>query len=153
MISLRYISWCDVCHTYKQGVIMEGLMAMGTAYVAVLMPVLLIFVIFFFIAKMQKNKYDTMIEISKNIEDPSEIKDLLEDLQEKKKPIDYRRSGVITLFVGLGLFLFGAVSSIDILKGVGLLVAAIGIGSIVAGYLYPNDSAEITKAVEDFEKQ
>ena len=132
---------------------MEGLMAMGTAYVAVLMPVLLIFVIFFFIAKMQKNKYDTMIEISKNIEDPSEIKDLLEDLQEKKKPIDYRRSGVITLFVGLGLFLFGAVSSIDILKGVGLLVAAIGIGSIVAGYLYPNDSAEITKAVEDFEKQ
>ena len=74
------------------------------------MPVLLIFVIFFFIAKMQKNKYDTMIEISKNIDDPSEIKDLLEDLQEKKKPIDYRRSGVITLFVGLGLFLFGAVS-------------------------------------------
>ena len=119
MISLRYISWCDVCHTYKQGVIMEG-------YVAVLMPVLLIFVIFFFVQKMDKNKYNAMIEISKNIQDPSEIKDLLEDLQEKKKPIDYRRSGVITLFVGLGLFLFGAVSSIDILKGVGLLVAAIG---------------------------
>ena len=132
---------------------MEGLMAMGTAYVAILMPVLLILVIFFFNAKMQKNKYDTIIEVSKNIQDPSEIKDLLEDLQEKKKPIDYRRSGVITLFVGLGLFLFGAVSSIDILKGVGLLVAAIGIGSIVAGYLYPNDSAEITKAVEDFEEK
>ena len=132
---------------------MEGLMAMGTAYVAILMPVLLVLVIFFFNAKMQKDKYDTMIEISKNIEDPSEIKDLLEDLQEKKKPIDYRRGGVITLFVGLGLLLFGAVSSISILKGVGLLVAAIGIGSIVAGYLYPNDSAEITKAVEDFEKQ
>ena len=132
---------------------MEGLMAMGTAYVAVLMPVLLIFVIFFFIAKMQKNKYDTMIEISKNIEDPSEIKDLLEDLQEKKKPIDYRRSGVITLFVGLGLFLFGGLSDIGILMGVGLLVAAIGVGSIIAGYLYPNESAEITKAVEDFEKK
>jgi len=146
MISLRYISWCDVCHTYKQGVIMEG-------YVAVLMPVLLIFVIFFFVQKMDKNKYNAMIEISKNIQDPSEIKDLLEDLQEKKKPIDYRRSGVITLFVGLGLFLFGAVSSIDILKGVGLLVAAIGIGSIIAGYLYPNESAEITKAVEKFEEK
>ena len=132
---------------------MEGLMAMGTAYVAVLMPVLLIFVIFFFIAKMQKNKYDTMIEISKNIEDPSQIKDLLEDLQEKKKPIDYRRSGVITLFVGLGLFLFGGISDIGILMGVGLLVAAIGVGSIIAGYLYPNESAEITKAVEDFEKK
>ena len=132
---------------------MEGLMAMGTAYVAILMPVLLILVIFFFNAKMQKNKYDTIIEVSKNIQDPSEIKDLLEDLQEKKKPIDYRRSGVITLFVGLGLFLFGAVSSIDILKGVGLLVAAIGVGSIFAGYLYPNESAEITKAVEDFEEK
>ena len=133
---------------------MEGLMAMGTAYVAILMPVLLVLVIFFFNAKMQKDKYDTMIEISKNIQDPSEIKDLLEDLkEEKKKPIDYRRSGVITLFVGLGLFLFGAVSSIDILKGVGLLVAAIGVGSIFAGYLYPNESAEITKAVEDFEKK
>ena len=132
---------------------MEGLMAMGTAYVAILMPVLLVLVIFFFNAKMQKDKYDTMIEISKNIQDPSEIKDLLEDLQEKKKPIDYRRGGVITLFVGLGLSLFGTVSSIGILKGVGLLVAAIGIGSIVAGYLYPNESAEITKAVENFEKK
>ncbi len=131
---------------------MEGLMAVGTAYVAILMPVLLILVIFFFNAKMQKNKYDTIIEVSKNIQDPSEIKDLLEDLQEKKKPIDYRRSGVITLFVGVGLFLFG-VTSIDILKGVGLLVAVIGVGTIVAGYLYPNDSAEITKAVEDFEEK
>ena len=131
---------------------MEGLMAMGTAYVAILMPVLLILVIFFFNAKMQKNKYDTIIEVSKNIQDPSEIKDLLEDLQEKKKPIDYRRSGVITLFVGVGLFLFG-MNSIDILRGVGLLVGVIGVGTIVAGYLYPNDSAEITKAVEDFEEK
>jgi len=133
---------------------MEGLMAVGTAYVAILMPVLLVLVIFFFNAKMQKDKYDTMIEISKNIQDPSEIKDLLENLQEEKKqPIDYRRSGVISLFVGLGLFLFGTVSSIGILKGVGLLVAAIGVGSIIAGYFYPNESAEITKAVEDFEKK
>ena len=133
---------------------MEGLVAMGIGYVAILMPVLLVLVIFFFNAKMQKDKYDTMIEISKNIQDPSEIKDLLENLQEEKKqPIDYRRSGVISLFVGLGLFLFGTVSSIGILKGVGLLVAAIGVGSIIAGYLYPNESAEITKAVEDFEKK
>jgi len=146
MISLRYISWCDVCHTHKQGVIMEG-------YVAILMPVLLMFVILFFVQKMNKDKYNAIIQISKNIEDQSKIKDLLEDLEEKKKPIDYRRSGVITFFVGLGLLLFGAVSSISILKGVGLMVAAIGVGSIVAGYLYPNDSAEITKAVESFEEK
>ena len=113
----------------------------------------IVFIVHYYEQKETKEKYAAMIEISKNIEDPSEIKDLLEDFQEKKKPIDYRRSGVITLFVGLGLFLFGTFSDIGILMGVGLLVAAIGVGSIIAGYLYPNESAEITKAVEDFEKK
>ena len=122
-------------------------------YVAILMPVLLVGVIFFFVSKMERNKYNAIIEVSKNLDDSSKIEEILDTLNDKKKPIDYRRSGVITLFVGLGLFLFGAVSSIDILKGVGLLVATIGVGSIIAGYLYPNESAEITKAVEDFEKK
>jgi hypothetical protein len=121
-------------------------------YVAILMPVLLVGVIFFFASKMERNKYNAIIEVSKNLDDSSKIEEILDTLNDKKKPIDYRRSGVITLFVGLGLVLFGAVSSIDILKGVGLLVAAIGVGSIIAGYLYPNDSAEITKAVEKFEE-
>ena len=113
----------------------------------------IVFIVHYFEDKESKEKYAAVIEISKNIEDPSVIKDLLEDLQEKKKPIDYRRSGVITLFVGLGLFLFGGLSDIGILMGVGLLVAAIGVGSIIAGYLYPNESAEITKAVEKFEEK
>ena len=121
-------------------------------YVAILMPVLLVGVIFFFISKMERDKYNAIIEVSKNIDDSSKIEEILDTLNDKKKPIDYRRSGVITLFVGIGLFLFGIFSSIDILRGVGLLVAAIGIGSIVAGYLYPNDSVEITKAVEKFEE-
>ena len=120
-------------------------------YVAILMPVGLIFVIFFFVNKMDRNKYNAIIEVSKNIDDSSKIEEILDTLNDKKKPIDYRRGGVITLFVGVGLFLFGA-TSIDILRGVGLLVAAIGVGSIIAGYLYPNDSAEITKAVEKFEE-
>ncbi|SVD33605.1 uncharacterized protein METZ01_LOCUS386459 [marine metagenome] len=153
MVSLRYISWRDICHAYTQGVIMESTLALGIPYVAILMPVLLLGVIFFFDNKSKKEKYAAIVEISKNIQDPSEIKDLVEDLQERKKPIDYRRGGVISLFVGLGLFLFGTVSSIGILKGAGLLVATIGVGSIVAGYVYPNESAEITKAVEDFEKK
>jgi len=33
------------------------------------------------------------------------------------------------------------------------LVGTIGVGSLIAGYLYPNESAEITKAVENFEKK
>jgi len=121
-------------------------------YVAILMPVLLVGVIFFFASKMERNKYNAIIEVSKNLDDSSKIEEILDTLNDKKKPIDYRRGGVITLFVGLGLFLFGAVSSIDILNGVGLLVAAIGVGSIIAGYLYPNEGAEITKVVEKFEE-
>ncbi len=132
---------------------MEGYLALGIPYVAILMPVLIVGIVFFFENKTKKERYAAMIEISKNIQDSSEIKDLLEDLQEKKKPIDYRRGGVISSFVGLGLFLFGTVASIGILKGVGLLVATIGVGSIIAGYIYPNESAEITKVVEEFEKK
>jgi hypothetical protein len=132
---------------------MEGLLALGVPYVAILMPVAMIFVIFFFVTKMERQKYNSIIEISKNLDDSSKIEEFLDTLNDKKKPIDYRRSGVITLFVGLGLFLFGTFSEIGILMGVGLLVAAIGVGSIIAGYLYPNESAEITKAVEDFEKK
>ena len=131
---------------------MESVLALGVGYVAVLMPVGIIFVIFHFVNKMERNKYNAIIEVSKNIDDSSKIEEILDILNDKKKPIDYRRGGVITLFVGVGLFLFGTVSSIGILKGVGLLVAAIGVGSIIAGYLYPNDSAEITKAVEKFEE-
>ena len=74
------------------------------------------------------------------------------DFKEKKQPIDYRRSGVLTLFIGIGLFLLGYVLPFAMVKGIGLLVGAIGVGQIIAGYLYPNDSAEITKAVESFEK-
>ena len=131
---------------------MEEILGVGTVYIAILFPVLIIFVIFYFDNKSKKEKYNAMIEISKNLKDPSEIKELLEDFKEKKQPIDYRRSGVLTLFVGIGLFLFG-IFSIGILKGVGLLVGTIGVGSLIAGYLYPNESAEITKAVENFEKK
>jgi len=100
-----------------------------------------------------KDKNKTILEISKNIDDPSKLEDLVGLLDERKKqPIDYRRSGVITLFVGIGLFLFGVFFLGSILKGVGALVTAIGVGQIIAGYLYPNTSEEITAAVDAFEK-
>jgi hypothetical protein len=148
MISLRYILYKGINMIDE----LTGLVAVGTGWVAILMPVLLIWVIFYFATKMDKAKYESMVEIAKNLEDPSDVEDLLENFKEKKKPIDYRRTGVITIFVGLGLFLFGLVN-IAILKGVGLLVICIGFGSLVAGYIYPNNSEEIAKAVEKFEKK
>jgi len=130
-----------------------GLVAVGTGWVAILMPVFITWVILYYSAKMDKDKYVAMVEISKNLEDPSDIEDLLENFKEKKKPTDYRRNGVTIFFVGLGLFLFGTVSDIDILKGVGVLISTIGIGSFVAGYIYPNAGYEIDKAVEKFEER
>ena len=131
---------------------LTGLIAVGTGYVAILMPVLLLWVIFYYVTKGDKAKYDAMVEISKNLENESDIKDLLESFKEEKKPIDYKRNGAIIIFVGLGLFLFGTVSSINILKGIGSLVGTIGIGTLIAGYLYPNDSVGLTNAVEKFEE-
>ncbi len=100
-----------------------------------------------------KGKRETIREIAKNIDDPSKLEDLLGIFEERKKePIDYRRSGVVTLFVGIGLFLFGFVITVAPIEGIGLLVGAIGIGQIVAGYLYPNTSEELTNAVEKYEE-
>ncbi len=100
-----------------------------------------------------KGKRDTVLEIAKIIDDPSKVEKLLEVFDERKKdPIDYRRSGVITLFVGVGLYLLGFAALGAVLEGVGLLVGTIGVGTIIAGYLYPNTSAELTNAVEKFEE-
>ena len=110
--------------------------------------------VFIWLYLESKDKNKTILEISKNIDDPSKLEDLVALLDERKKqPIDYRRSGVVTLFVGIGLFLFGVFFLGNILKGVGALVGTIGIGQIIAGYLYPNTSEELTNAVEDFEKK
>ena len=109
--------------------------------------------IFVWLYLESKDKNKTILEISKNIDDPSKLEDLIGLLDERKKqPLDYRRNGVVSLFVGIGLFLFGLFFLGDILKGVGALVAAIGVGQIIAGYLYPNTSEEINKAVEEFEE-
>jgi hypothetical protein len=137
---------------------MESLVELLIPLAGILFPVAIVFVIFSFITKIEKNKYDAIVEISKRIDDPSAIEEILNTLNDKKKPIDYRRGGVITLFVGVGIVLLGnSFASIDneaqaFISGAGLLVGAIGVGSIIAGYLYPNESAEISKAVEKFEE-
>tara|TARA_B110000971_G_scaffold151924_1_gene155183 strand:- start:146 stop:559 length:414 start_codon:yes stop_codon:yes gene_type:complete len=137
---------------------MESLAGLLIPLAGILFPVAIVFVIFSFITKIEKNKYDAIVEISKRIDDPSVIQEILNTLDDKKKPIDYRRGGVITLFVGVGIVLLGnSFASIDngaqaFISGAGLLVGAIGVGSIIAGYLYPNESAEISKAVEKFEE-
>jgi hypothetical protein len=110
--------------------------------------------VFIWLYLESKDKNKTILEISKNIDDPEKIESLINMLDERKKePVDYRRTGVITIFTGIGLFLFGVFFLGSILKGVGALVAAVGVGQILAGYFYPNTSEEINKAVDEFEKR
>lgn len=101
-----------------------------------------------------KGKRDTVLEISKHLDDPQKLEELLKIFEDRKKaPIDYRRNGVITIFVGIGLYLLGYVAIGFILEGVGLLVGTIGVGTLIAGYLYPNTGKELTDAVEEYEKK
>ena len=101
-----------------------------------------------------KHKRQTVLEIAKHIDDPDKLEELLNIFDERKdEPIDYRRNGVITIFVGVGLYFLGYIALGSILKGVGALVGAIGVGTLIAGYLYPNTSKELTNAVDEFEKK
>ena len=120
----------------------------------VLMPVFIVLIVYIYESKNKKNKYDTIIEVSKNVKDGVEIQELLESLQEKKSSVDLRRTGLVTIFVGIGLSLLGYYGlGIDAVFGAGLLVAFIGIGQMIAGYIYPNQPDEINKAVESYEKK
>ena len=101
-----------------------------------------------------KGKRETVLEISKHLDDPAKLEELIGIFEERKKePLDYRRNGVITIFVGIGLYILGYMVIGIILEGIGLLVATIGIGVLIAGYLYPNTGKELTSAVEEFEKK
>jgi len=127
----------------------DTLVPLGGLVVGLAIPL----AVFFWLYLEQKDKNKTILELSKNIDDPSKVDKLMQLLEERKKqPLDYRRTGVITFFTGVGLFLFGVFFLGSILKGVGSLVALIGVGQIVAGYLYPNTSEEITNVVGEFEK-
>ena len=56
--------------------------------------------VFFWLYKESKDKNKTIIEISKHLDDRSKLDELLRIFDERKKePIDYRRNGVITIFV------------------------------------------------------
>ena len=110
--------------------------------------------VFIWLYHENKDKRRTALEIAKHLDDPQKLDELMQIFEERKKePIDYRRNGVITLFVGIGLYLFGYVWIGTVLEGVGMLVGTIGVGTLIAGYLYPNTGKELTNAVEQFEKR
>lgn len=121
---------------------------------AISLPAFIVLIVSVYRARDKKNKYDALVEISKNVKDAEESRELLDSLVEKQKPTDIRKSGVVTIFAGLGIFLFGYLGmELKIIYGAGLLVAFVGIGQMIAGYIYPNQTEEINRAVESFEKK
>ena len=129
---------------------MEILIPLAGISVGIIVPL----AVFYWLYHETKHKNETVLEISKTLDDPIKLERLLGIFDERKKePIDYRRGGVITIFVGIGICLLGYVAMGSFFVGVGYLVGAIGIGTMVAGYLYPNTSEELTNAVEDYEKK
>lgn len=143
MLPLRYIN-------NKKIIIMEILIPIFGILSGIAIPI----AVFIWLYHEGKGKRETILEISKQLDDPSKLQELLRIFDERRKePIDYRRNGVITIFVGIGLYLLGYLALGSILKGVGALVGVIGIGTMIAGYLYPNTEKELTNAVEEFEKK
>ncbi len=129
---------------------MEELIPVLGILVAIIIP-LATFVWLYF---EEKGKRQTILEIAKHMDDASKVEELLGIFDERKKePIDYRRGGVITLFVGIGIYLLGFASMGSFFEGIGLLVGAIGVGTMIAGYFFPNTSEELTNAVEKFEEK
>ena len=120
----------------------------------ILLPVLIVLVVFYFSSKETKYKYDALIEATKNIKDTEDVKGLLESFKKEKSNTDYRKTRLVTMFTGVGLAAFGYYGlKTDVIMGVGLLVMFIGVGQMIAGYVYPNQPDEINNAVEDFEKK
>ena len=131
-----------------------GEMALLIPILGILLPVLIVLIVFVYESKQKKYKYDALIEVSKNVKDSEEISNLLKSFKEKKTNKDLRRTGLVTVFTGIGLAAldeFGLRTGV--LFGVGLLVMFIGIGQMIAGYVYPNQPDEITDVVESYEKK
>ena len=146
MLSLRYIN-----KKYKT---MEYQTELLIPILGILAGIIIPIAVFIWLYHEEKGKRETVLEISKHLDDPAKLEELLKIFEERKKePIDYRRGGVITTFVGIGLYMLGFLALGRVLEGVGALVGLIGIGTIIAGYLYPNTGKELTDAVEEFEKK
>ena len=129
---------------------MENLIPLTGISIGIIVPL----AVFFWQYHETKHKNETILEISKNLDDPTKLERLLRIFDERKKePVDYRRGGLVTIFVGVGIYFLGLVAMGSFFEGVGLLVSFIGIGTMAAGYIYPNTGEEITKAVEDFEEK
>ena len=93
---------------------------------------------FVWLYKESKIKSETIIEISKNIQDPEEQERLIklldsddDDDDDDKTPEGQKKSAIITISSGIGLTLMFMFFDARPLIGVGLLVTIIGLGLLI----------------------
>ncbi|MGB2075223.1 MAG: DUF6249 domain-containing protein [Henriciella sp.] len=121
---------------------MAELMENAQGYAAISLPFLIVFTVFFFTYMSSRSKHKMLTKIAEQTGDKAELKALLVQLEKPKRETNYRRDGIITAFVGVGLYLFGKVSLGSTVEGVGLLVGAIGCGMLIGGLLFPGRRPE-----------
>ena len=70
----------------------------------------------------------------------------------KNNPLIIEEKGLQQFFWYLTFFL-EQLALWSVIEGVGALFGLIGIGTMIAGHLYPNTDKELSNAVEDFENK
>jgi hypothetical protein len=103
------------------------------------LPAIIVFIVLFFKNRESKNKYAALVRISKFTTDPAQIEALIRSLEDKEMPYNYKRKGLVGLFIGIGIYLLGSVALGNVIEGLGLLVLAIGAGMTISGYLFSDE--------------
>jgi len=99
-------------------------------------PVLIIFIFYHFSGRKHEMFHETLQELIKAGQEVSpEMLANMPGHDGKQAQRNDIRTGTITLSVGIGIALFGAIGvGEDVILGAGLLVGAIGLGLLLYGY-------------------
>mgnify|MGYP006216296967 CR=1 FL=1 len=126
---------------------MEGLIGLVTMLipiVAIAFPIIIVYIIFHFIYRSEKQFHDTLQEMIKNgqVITPELLSGIPGYAGQKQKRDDVR-TGIITAATGVGVALFG-IYGVDeaALLGIGLLIFSIGSGILVYGVYNKNKETD-----------
>lgn len=127
----------------------DNLIAVVGIFAVFGLPFFLIIIYFYFRWKSQRAKLETfnkMVESGQTIS-PESYRMLVEGLTAKKQ--DLIQKGIRTLFIGIGLTIFLWWMVGDNMGSVGIFVACIGLGEIVAGYFSKKDKEMVQQSKEE----
>ena len=89
-----------------------------------------------------RHKRDALLELAQRAENPEQLAEIVKSLEDPHPASDdksAKRSGLITLFVGVGIYMLGSMALGAVVQAVGTLVAFIGAGVLLAAFIFPRD--------------